>query len=192
MTSPVARRYALALATEAARADTVDAVDADLAAIHETAQQSPDLGAALASPVVSREAKRRIVDAVFPGLSETTRRFVDLLFAKEREAFVTGVAEAYQALRDDQRGIVEATVRVPSEMSAADEAALTSALEARTGKTVRLRTSVDASLLGGIVVRIGDTVYDGSARQQLAQLHERLLTGDHRLAGDDSAAPSLN
>ncbi len=184
MTSPVARRYALALATEAETTGTVADVDADLAHIAEVTAASPDLAAALASPVVSRAAKRRVVEAVFPKLSATTARFVDLLFDKEREGIVPGVAEAYGNLRDERNGIVEADVRVPSEMSADDEAALTKALEARTGKRVRLRTTVDADMIGGVVVRIGDTVYDGSVRQQLARLRERLLTGD--------SAPSPN
>ena len=184
MTSPVARRYALALANEAERTGTDADVDAALAHIAEVTRASADLGVPLASPVVSRETKRRVVDAVFPGLSATTARFVDLLFDKERVGLVPGVAEAYGNLRDEQTGIDEADVRVPSEMSAADAAALTSALETRTGKRVRLRPTVDAGLIGGIVVRIGDTVYDGSVRQQLARLRERLLTG--------ASAPSPN
>lgn len=184
MPSPVARRYALALADEAARSGAVEAVDADLTHLHATAQASRDLGVALASPVVSREKKRRVLAALFPDLSATTTRFLDLLFDKEREGLVADVAEAYVALRDAQNGLVEARVRVPEPLSAADEDALRTSLEARTGMQVRLDVTVDPSLIGGIVVRIGDTVYDGSVRQQLARLRERLTRVD--------SAPSLN
>ena len=174
MPSPVARRYALALADEAARSGAVEAVDADLARLHDTAQASREFGAALASPVVSREKKRRVLAALFPDLNATTARFLDLLFDKEREALVADVAEAYVALRDAQNGFVEALVRVPDTLSEADTDALRTSLEARTGQKVRLRVAVDPSLIGGIVVRIGDTVYDGSVRQQLARMRERL------------------
>lgn len=184
MTSPVARRYALALADEAARSGAVEAVDADLARLHDAARVSRDLTLALGSPVVPREKKRRVLDALLPDQSPTTARFLDLLFAKEREGIVADVAEAYTALRDAQNGIVEAHVRVPAALSDADADALAASLKGRTGTDVRLSVTVDPSLIGGIVVRIGDTVYDGSVRQQLARMRERLTHAD--------VAPSLN
>ena len=73
--------------------------------------------------------------------------------------------------------MAEAQVRVPAALEAAEEDRLREALEARTGKKLRLRITVDPSLIGGLVVRIGDTVYDGSVRYRLDALRTRMHEG---------------
>jgi F-type H+-transporting ATPase subunit delta len=88
-------------------------------------------------------------------------------------------------LRDRQLGVVEARARVARPLDAAGEQKLTAALEGLTGKRVRLQVQQDAALLGGVVVRVGDTVYDGSVRHQLESLREQLGDGVH---GTDGAA----
>lgn len=176
MPSPVARRYAQAILADAGA--EVDAVAADLALVAETVRQSRDLHLMLESPVVPRDKKRRVVEALFAGrVGTTAQQAIGLLFDKEREALLADVAEAYGDLVDERNGVETATVRVPAPLGEAEESRLKAALEAQTGKTLRLRLEVDPAMIGGIIVRIGDTVYDGSVRFRLDALRERWMEG---------------
>lgn len=175
MSSPIARRYAQALHAQAAEQNAVARVDDDVALLRETLQGSPDLAQALTSPVVPRAAKERIVDSLFgERLSATAVGFLRFLIEKGREENLVGIADAYQTLRDTQEGVVEARVKTALPMPDAEQKALRKALEARTGKTVRLLVSVAPDLIGGLVIRLGDTVYDGSVRNKLAELREKM------------------
>lgn len=177
MTSPVARRYAQTFLEKAEAGGDVAALDADVALIGETLAGSRDLQLLMASPVVPADKKRRVAEALFGGkVSTGAQQLLSFLFEKGREGELARIIEAYQTLRDAQTGVVEARVRVPRALGADEQAAVKRQLEARTGKTVRLSVTVDPSLLGGIVVRLGDTVYDGSVRHQLETLRERLDT----------------
>lgn len=176
MSSPVARRYAQALLADAG-AD-VAAVAADLATVAATVRESRDLRLMLGSPIVPRDKKRRVVEGVFgSALGPRALAFLGFLFDKEREAMIGEVADAFAALVDEQNGVETAAVRVPAPLGAQEEARLKAALEAQTGKTLRLDVTADAGMIGGIVVRIGDTVYDGSLRFRLDALRDRLMDG---------------
>ena len=171
----VARRYARALYEEAQQGGTLEAVDADMQAVRESLDASRELEGLFKSPVVSREKKEAIVERLFAGkVSALVVRFMRLLIEKQREELLPTVIRAYTDLRDERQGVVEARVKTAMPLGEAEAAALRAALEARTGKQVRLRAEVDPALLGGVVVRIGDQVIDGSARHQLDQLRERL------------------
>ncbi len=183
----VARRYAQALYEEAARQQRVERVDEDIALIREALEASRELVVFFESPVISRRKKAAVVQALFAERVEpTTLGFLRLLIKKKREALFAAVAQAYRALRDEQLGIVEAQARVASSLSEDEERFLVQALERLTGARVRLTVEQDASLVGGLVVRIGDTVYDGSVRHQLASLRERMEYGPYAANGAGS------
>ncbi len=176
----VARRYAQALYEEAAREQRVERIDEDIALVREALEVSRELVVFFESPVISRRKKEAVVHALFAARVEpTTLGFLRLLIKKKREALFAAVAQAYRALRDEQLGIVEARARVASALSEDEERSLVQALERLTGAQIRLKIKQDASLLGGLVVRIGDTVYDGSVRHQLASLRERMEYGSY-------------
>ena len=177
---PVARRYAQALAEQAEANGALDTVDGDLDALAQTLDGSRELRAMLQSPVVSRDKKTAVLQSLFGGsLSTLTRDFLDLLVRNEREAVIPGVAQAYRDLRDAARGIVTADVRTATPLDPAEADRLKAALEARSGKTVRMTLSVHPELIGGLVVRLGDTVYDRSVRHQLAELKDQLVASAH-------------
>ena len=177
MSSPIARRYAQALYEQATADNTVARVDADVTLLRETIEGSRELSGLVGSPIVSREQKERVMRALFtPHLGETTLRFMDFLIEKGREEMLPQMARAYHDLRDTQEGVVEAHVRTALPMPEAEQQQVRAALEARTGKKVRLRVVEEPDLIGGLVIRIGDTVYDGSVRNQLAELRERMET----------------
>ncbi|TDI74251.1 MAG: ATP synthase F1 subunit delta [Bacteroidetes bacterium] len=174
----IARRYAGALYEEAHSSSAVEATDADVALIRESLEGAPDLGHFFGSPVISREKKESTAKALFAErLQPLTMNFLLLMINKGREQLFPEVVAAYQAMRDEQSGIVRVTARVAHPVDASEEASLISAIEAKTGKTVRLNIEVDTSILGGVVVEIGDTVYDGSFVNQLKTLRERLEEG---------------
>lgn len=180
MIDTVVRRYAQALYEEAERENAVEKVDADVALIRETLDSSRDLQLFFQSPVISREKKAAVVEKLFSGkVSAVTLRLLGLLVDKNREDRFPSVVEAYEALRDEKRGVVEAEARMAFVPSADEVGKLEQALAAKTGKQVRLRVTQDEALLGGVVVRLGDTVYDGSVRHQLDVLREKMEAGQY-------------
>ena len=181
---PVARRYAQALTEEAQQGGSLDAVDADVALLTESLDGSRELRTALTSPVVSHAKKEAVLGRLFGDrVSDLTLRFLRLLVAKQRDGQIPAILDAYRQLRDDRTGTVEATVRTAKPLSAAEADRLKGALEARAGKTVRMRIDVDPALVGGLVVRVGDVVYDRSVKHQLETLRGQLA---------ERAAVSLN
>lgn len=174
----VARRYAQALYEAARQEGQTEQVDADVALIRDSLDGSRELVRFFESPVIPREKKLAVVRALFgERVQPTTLHFLQLLVEKRREALFPDVVAAYRALRDEQLGIVEAGARVARPLTEAEEKSLAQALEALTGRRVRLRVALDEALLGGVVIRVGDTVYDGSIRHQLTTLRERLEHG---------------
>ena len=170
-----ARRYALALTQEAAHAGQAEAVDADVVFLGETLDGSRDLRLLFQSPVVSRDKKEAVLKALFSDrVSPLTMRFLDLLVSKQREALIPAVVQAVRALRDQDSNTVEAVVRSAKPLTDAERTTLTARLEARNGQTIRLKEEVRPELIGGLVVRVGDVVYDRSVRHQLETLREQL------------------
>ncbi len=179
MSLTVARRYARALYEDAAQKKCVDQVDEDIAMIQGSLEGSSELKRLFQDPIISGDKKEKVVEALFTGrVQATTLAFLKLLIQKGREMLFLDVAQAYQALRDGQRGIVEAHVRTALAMSDTEEKKIAAGIEAMTGSKVRLVTHVDSTLLGGLVIRVGDTVYDGSVRHQLSTLHNQLELGN--------------
>ena len=176
----IARRYAQALNEQAAQSGVLEQVDADIELIRASLADSRELRAFFDSPIISREKKADVVKALFGERIQTvTMNFMALLVEKRREGVFPAVVSSYRELRDDQLGTTAVSVRPAYELSDEDQAALVQELKTLTGKQVRLETKVDASIMGGIVIRIGDTVYDGSITNQLATLRERLQSGAH-------------
>ena len=176
----IARRYAQALNEQAAQAGVLEQVDADIDLISGALADSRELRAFFSSPIISREKKGQVVKALFEDhIQKVTMTFVALLVDKRREGIFPTVVSSYRELRDEQLGMTAVSVRTAYEPSAEDRATLEGELRSLTGKQVRLETKIDTSILGGIVIRVGDMVYDGSITNQLATLRERLQSGAH-------------
>ena len=143
----VARRYAQALYQEAESEGNVDRIDEDMQSVQESLDASRELDLFFRSPLIAREKKQAVVGKLFDGK----------------------VAPLIERL-----GIVEARVRTAMPMEFDETEDLRKALEAKTGKKVRLRIEVEPELIGGAVVRIGDRVYDGSVQHQLESLRDQL------------------
>ena len=178
MSNPVARRYALALYLEAQEKGVADRIDEDMAALGDTLSGSPELGSLFRSPVIPRPKKEAVLNRLFEGkVDDLTIRFIRLLVEKERAELLPAAVAAYAALKDERLGVVEAYVRTAKPLGFDEAESLRKALEARSGKKVRMKMDVEPSLVGGLVVRMGDKVFDRSVRHQLqvlsAQFQER-------------------
>lgn len=175
----VARRYAQALMmATGSTMDAIDAIAGDLETLRQTLEGSRELRLLLVSPVVKSDKKIAVLREVFSQrVGKVTMGFVEMLTEKQREAILPEVIEQYNALRDEAYGIVNVDVASAVELSDQQEKSLTAKLEAFTKKKVRLRYTLDTSLRGGMLVRVGDTVLDSSVRRQLELLRERFVDG---------------
>jgi F-type H+-transporting ATPase subunit delta len=107
-------------------------------------------------------------------LSRITRNFLFVLVDHRRIAELTGILHSFEIIADERMGFAHAEVAAARDLTEAQREALHAQLERMTGKRIRMRVSVDGSLIGGVVARIGSTVYDGSVRGQLDSLGRRL------------------
>jgi F-type H+-transporting ATPase subunit delta len=176
--SAVATRYSNALAdvvTARGSALKPQTAVAELRSF-ESALGSAELRNALITPAVPVARKRAVVGRVADilKLSPITRNFLFVLIDHRRIAGFSDVVNAFEQTLDERLGFARAQVQSARDLSEAQRAALTAALEKASGKRLRAQFAVDGSLIGGVVARIGSTVYDGSVRGQLRVLGRRL------------------
>jgi F-type H+-transporting ATPase subunit delta len=168
-----ARRYAEA-AFEVGRADgTLERWESDLATIGSLVEH-PDLRAVLDHPGVDYATKERIVRRAAAGVSPEALNLVLLMVRRGRPRSVPAMIEHFAALMRRQRGIARAEIRTPVALDAAEEAAIAERLRHLAGGEVELRVVIDPTLIGGVAVRIGDQLYDGTVRSRLERLRARL------------------
>lgn len=175
MSSSLARRYAQALFLSSQEKDLLDQVQEELKLFVETMDGSKELSQIMDRELIPPEDKKAIIEKVFTGkISSQTVNFLKLVVDKRREKYLREMLAEYTALADTARNMLEAEVKTAAELSPQQQETIKKGIAAFTGKDVRLKVEVDESLLGGVVIKIGDRVYDGSARQQLSSLKKRL------------------
>ena len=174
----VVRRYARALFDTANRQGQIDQVEEDLKTVDQAMRAAPRLLRALRAPTIPSARKTELVQHAFGArVSPLTQRFLTLLVERRREDVLTDIYPEFQRLANEARSLLPVQVTAALPLTDAERDALTRSLGARTGKTVVLNVNIDPSVLGGVVVRMGDTIIDGSVRSKLNQLRQRLLTG---------------
>jgi F-type H+-transporting ATPase subunit delta len=148
----------------------------ELRGFEEILAGSPELRNALTSPAVPPARKRAVVGRIGDQLriSRIARNFLFVLTDHRRIAMLAEVLEAFDLLSDERLGYTRAEISSARELNPRQRDAVSHELERLTGKRVRMRFAVDRELLGGMVARIGSTVYDGSVRGQLQALGKRL------------------
>ena len=173
----VARRYARALFDIGVSKSNYEVFGGELAALAATYESSPELKQTLENPVFKLDQRRGILDKLLPRVAPSTevRSFAQLLLERGRIGALPAIARAYKELVDEKLGRLQATVTSAQPLDAATAASVQRALERRTGKKVVLTTSVDPTLIGGIVARVGDLVFDGSLKTRLEGLRSRIL-----------------
>ena len=179
--SAVATRYAKALAdvtsTPAGALSPQDAL-AQLSAFESALAASRELENALTTPAVPTGRKRAVVARIAGvlNLSPIARNFLFVLIDHRRITLLGAILHSFDLIMDERLGFARAEVSSPRELTETQRGAINAQLEHVTGKRIRMRFAVDPELIGGVVARIGSTVYDGSVRGQLLTLGQRLTT----------------
>lgn len=174
----LAQRYASALVDVAIEQRTAEHVKDELATFVHLLETSADLRNFLASPAVARPSKGVVIEKLVArlGASQTLRNFLLVLVDHRRSALLPEIRLAFEGLLHARMGVAEAQVISADELSDKQKTELTQVLERLTGQQVETRYEVDSRLIGGAVVRIGSTIYDGSVREQLDRLRAQLTS----------------
>jgi F-type H+-transporting ATPase subunit delta len=170
-----ARRYARALFQATLKTGEVEAVAASLDGIAHAAKNSPQFMNVMRHPLITRERKKELLHHIFDGRVEpVVEHFLFLLIEKDRSIILPDIAAQFRQLLDEYKREVDAEAVSAVPLSGEQTEALKTRLEATTGYKVRLQTRVDERLLGGLVVRVGDRLFDGSIASRLQQVEEQL------------------
>ncbi|HEY4767206.1 MAG TPA: ATP synthase F1 subunit delta [Candidatus Sulfotelmatobacter sp.] len=173
----VASTYARAFADVvfSAHLDANRAV-AGLREIARLLAESADLRRVWENPAVPAEQKRRLLDAIVQreDIDKPVRNLVAVLMDHRRVQFLERIIEQLEKELDARMGFAEAQISSARELSEAEKRALEVEIEKTTGKKVRARYALDPSLLGGAMVRVGSTIYDGSVKGQLEKIREAM------------------
>ena len=171
-TSGIAGRYAGALFDLAKEQKALDQVQSDLTGMKGLLAESADLTRLIESPAISKDDQVRALTAVSKkaGASDLTTRFLGLLADKRRAFALPQIINAYEAMLADEKGEVTAELISAVELTKAQVDAVTKKISQSVGKTVSMTLSVDPSLLGGLVVRVGSRMIDASLKTKLHQL----------------------
>ncbi|HPZ42713.1 MAG TPA: F0F1 ATP synthase subunit delta [Bacillota bacterium] len=173
---PVAGRYAAALYDIASeKKNMVDKVESELKAIKGVIEDNPDLQRLLYHPQITPAAKKDLLEKLFKGkISDVTSNFLALLVDRRRETYLLDIMAEFIALANAGRNIITAQVTTAVELNDQEKGELNRVLARLTGKKIQASYDVDPSLIGGVVVRMGDKFIDGSIKTKLAALKERL------------------
>jgi F-type H+-transporting ATPase subunit delta len=176
MSSASAVRYARALFDVALKESDPTRIEQELSSITALIKGNAELQNALESPGVPPHAKKAVVQALVERgqFIPSVGKLLVMLAERDRLTLLSDVLEAFRARLREQQRVLEAEVTTALPLDPAQQASLQQRLGAATARQVTLTTKVDPSLIGGVVARIGSTVYDGSLATQLAKLKGRL------------------
>lgn len=168
----LAGRYATALFELADDEKQLDAVAGDLASIGAMLDDSADMQRLIRSPVISRDDQLGAMEAILVAaeVSQLTRNFIGVVTRNRRLFSLPGMIKGYQALLADRRGEATAEVVTAKELTDAQMGAIENAIKQAMGTKVAIDATVDESLLGGLVVKVGSRMVDTSLKTKLSQL----------------------
>jgi F-type H+-transporting ATPase subunit delta len=174
--SKITERYVLALLDLAARQGTTEEIEGQLQYVDRLLKSNAEFMHILLHPKISRLRKKKLLDDLFgKKLTATVSRFLHLLVEKKREAIIAVLYEAYKHDADRVRGIVKARVNSAIDLSPEQQQTCKTVLEKRLKSTVEVQFAVDAGILGGLQIFIGNDVLDGSIRGRLDKLQKHIL-----------------
>jgi F-type H+-transporting ATPase subunit delta len=175
MLSVVGTRYAKALLEVVIQANPQQTLE-QLRTLADLIKTSPELHTALLSPAVSPSRKRAVVGRLLEpmNVAPAVRNFLFVIIDHRRITELPAIVEAFDVLLDEKLGFIRAHVASAHELDEPQRANLGEKLSKIAGKQAKLNYTTDPSLIGGVVARVGSTVYDGSVRGQLERLRLKL------------------
>jgi F-type H+-transporting ATPase subunit delta len=174
----LAERYAAALVDVALENKQAELVKQELAAFATMVRESPDLQAFLSNPSIGRAVKHSAIEQLVArmGASRTLRNYLFVIVDQRRAGMLIEIEQAFSALLDARQGITQATVTSPTDLTSEERAELGAVLTKLTGKRIQAQFKTDSTLIGGALVKIGSTIYDGSVRAQLDRLRVKMIS----------------
>jgi F-type H+-transporting ATPase subunit delta len=171
-------QYATALADIVLEQGAAEPTRVQLQDFRVAYEESAELRNFLASPAVSRESKHAVIEKLVArlGASRIIRNFLFVMSDNQRVHLLPEIEQTFEAVLRQRQGVAEAEVTSAMELSEGQKTNLLRTLERLSGKKIQAKYSLDSSLLGGAVVRVGDTIYDGSVRNKLNQLRAQLAS----------------
>lgn len=177
MASSAAKRYAQAVFSLGKEKGTLDAWQRDLALLADIVGDGR-IATYLANPSVTAEQKIGAVERTLGAeVQPETRNLVKMLIERSRVSLIAEIRELFDDQVRAERGIAVAAVTTAERLNPAEQDLVREKLEAMTGQQIELATKIDPEIIGGIVVRIGDQVIDGSVRNKLERMRARLMSG---------------
>jgi len=173
----IARRYAKALVSIGEEQSKLDSFGSDLSLFVELMDNGEsELYNAVINPGLALSDRRSVLDAVLAklGLDITVGNFLRLLVDKSRFNMLLDISREYGSMQDDIEGRVRVTVTTPSKATAAMKSTVEKTLADSTGKTVVVEYAENPAIIGGMVIKIGHTLYDSSVSSQLNQIQQAL------------------
>lgn len=179
MSQSSATRYARALFDVALKESDPVQIERDLASFSELMSSNAELHGALTNPAVPVPAKRQIVDALATRLAAAppVHKLLLLLADRDRLGVVSDLLAIYRERLMEHQHVVRAEITTAAPLPSDRVEQMQKQLAAITGRTVDMKTRVDPAIIGGVVTRIGSTVYDGSIATQLARMRDKLTEG---------------
>ena len=175
----IARRYSTALADASLSQGDTDTVRGELEAVGKLFQENSELRSIFGNPAITHNNKEKVLDALIAKAkpSKTTSNFLKVLLQNGRLNDITDINDRFGSILEERSGTVSAEIISARELPAGERAEFESHLQKITGKKVNVNYRIDNEIIGGVVTRIGSTVYDGSVRTKLENLKEQLVNG---------------
>ena len=172
----LARRYARALMDLGGENNTYEKLGRELRDLAKAMRSSEELTQTLTNPAISRAERRKVLEAVAVrvGASKITIHFAFLLLDRERAAALPDISRELDKMIDTEAGRVTAEVTSATALTPTQEGQIKKVLEQLSGRSVQLQKHEDPELLGGVVAKVGDFLYDGSLRSQLERMRGSL------------------
>ena len=165
-------RYAKAVLSLASDQNTAEVVNSDMKLIADTIAENKELNDMLQSPVITSSDKKAVLLEVFKASNKNTLDLISTLSTNNRISILQHVASKYNQLFDESKGIQIATVTTAVELTEDLKKKVLAKAKALTGKDVEVQNIIDESILGGFILRIGDTQYNASVANQLNKLKQ--------------------
>jgi len=173
----VARRYATALADVVMKSGETETVRHELKTWEELTRANADLQTAFASPAISHLNKEKVLESLLAKTkpSKTTANFLRVLLRNSRLTELAEINEKFATVLDERNNLVTAEVISARPLSEKQKTEFQANIAKLTGKKVNLNFKTDEDIIGGVVTRVGSTVYDGSVKTQLENLKQQLI-----------------
>ncbi len=176
ITGSLSRRYAKAIFEIGSDQGGLDKLGADLRSLAKAMNESAELRSTLISPAIQRSDRKKVIDGLLQqiGVVSTLRNVVYLLLDGERLSSLPAISRELDQMIEAKAGRVTAEVTSAKPLDPAQLSQITAALEKLSGKKISVVKREDPELLGGVIAKVGDTVYDGSLRTQLRTIRDEL------------------